>query len=103
MTFLVEYFFAGVWSLVWHWGLGIGLVILCLFMAWFSPLWKKDFLWAAVVVVMALVFEAVGVHDEAVICNARTVVVEKQVHKVVVGTKNPKAKQKKDPFDNPKF
>ncbi len=102
MTFLVEYFFAGVWSLVWHWGLGVGLVILCLFMAWFSPLWKKDFLWAAVVVVMALVFEAVGVHDYAAICKARTEVVHEKVHTVVQHTKTPKAKQAKDPFDNPK-
>jgi len=60
MMFL-KYQFAGLWPLLWHFGLGGILVVACLAAAFFSPIFKKDFLWAAVVFTVIIISTAVGV------------------------------------------
>lgn len=99
----IQLFFAGMWDMVWHYGLGIGLIILCVAGAFFSPLFKKDFLYAAVVIAVAMAFETMGVREEKVHCDAQQAVIEKTVTKVVAKTATPKAKTQKDKWDNSKY
>jgi hypothetical protein len=102
---------AGVWSMVWHWGLGIGVIILLVVAAFFTesiPFFgrylsgaRKDLLWAAAGIGLLLIGQAIGAHDEKKICVARTVVIEKRVTKIVKEVKSPKARKQDDPYDNP--
>src|SRR5678809_601795 len=99
---------AGVWNMVWHWGVGVGLIILFVAAAFFTesiPIVgkylkeaRKDLLWAAAGVGLLLIGQAIGAHDERKICEARTVVIEKRVTKVVKEVKSPKARKQDDPY-----
>lgn len=103
---------AGIWSQVWHWGTGIGLIILCLAGAYFTsaiPIlgpWlanaRKDLLWAAFGIAVFLAGQALGAHDEARKAKARVVVIQDTVTKAVTHAKTPAAHQRKDKFDDPK-
>lgn len=57
----LAYQFAGLWALVWHFGLGGVLVLGCLAAAYFSPVFKKEFLWAAALIAAVMVAVGVGV------------------------------------------
>jgi hypothetical protein len=57
----LEYVFAGLWAEIWRFGLGFGLMILCFAGAYFSPIWKKDFLWAGIVIAVFMVAFTTGV------------------------------------------
>lgn len=57
----LAYQFAGLWALLWHFGLGAVLAAGCLAAAYFSPVFKKDFLWAAAVIVAIMISTAIGV------------------------------------------
>jgi hypothetical protein len=113
MWYMVQLFFAGVWASVWHWGLGIGLIILLvagsifsqsipLIGPWLQPL-RKDMLWASAVIAVLLVGEYIGDRDATARCVARQVVVEKIVDKTVDKTKTPAYKQKADPYQSKDF
>ncbi len=58
----LAYQFAGLWALVWHFGLGGVLVIGCLAAAYFSPVFKKEFIWAAALIAAVMVAVGVGVN-----------------------------------------
>ncbi len=58
----LAYQFAGLWDLVWHFGLGGVLVIACLAAAYFSPVFKKEFIWAAALIASIMVAVGIGVH-----------------------------------------
>lgn len=58
----LAYQFAGLWALVWHFGVAGLLIVGFLAAAWFSPIFKKDFIWAAVVVAAFSVAVAIGVN-----------------------------------------
>lgn len=103
LTTVVELFFAGIWGMVFHWGLGIGLIVLFLAAAYFSPIGKKDLVYCAVIVVVFLVAEAVGIHDEKVHRDAQDKVISQAVGKAVTKTKTEQAKKRKDRWDSPKF
>lgn len=45
--FLLKIAFAGLWPLIWHFGIIAGIGILALAFAWFSPVFKKTALWVA--------------------------------------------------------
>jgi hypothetical protein len=100
MTFAIDLFFAGVWSMVWHWGIGIGLIILLCAAAWFSPVFKKDFLYAALIVFVALFFEAVGIKDERARVTAQEVIINQKVDDVVKSTETPASRTERDPYDS---
>jgi hypothetical protein len=100
---LVDYWFAGLWTMVWHWGIGVGLIILLLAAAYFSPLCKKDFVYAAVIVAVAMFFEGVGVHMEAKYRDAKAAVIQKDVDSAVQEKQTPKAEKSKDPWDKPTY
>lgn len=103
MSTMVDLYFAGLWTMVWHFGLGAGLIILCLAGAWFSPVFKSDFIYAALVVAFAMFFEYVGVHMEKVHRDAQGQVITSSVDKTVAKTETPAAKKQKDRWDNPKY
>lgn len=102
---------AGAWSQVWHWGTGIGLIVLCLAGAYFTtaipiigPYLKdarKDLLWAALGIGVFLAGQALGAHDEARKTAAKQNVVEQKVDGVVEKTKTPRYRKQKDRWDNP--
>ena len=111
MWIALQLLFAGAWASIWHWGLGVGLIILLLACAYFTtavPLigpWltglRRDLLWAAAVVAIILGGEYVGNRDSDKRCVAKTIVVEKVVTKAVASTKTNRARQSRDPWDSP--
>jgi hypothetical protein len=114
----VELFFAGAWTMIWERGLGIGLIIFFVALAFgsqmlagipmfgpflaafFAPL-RKDLLWAAFGVALILGGEYVGAAAEKKKCVAQTVVIEHVTDKAVAKTKTPRARAAKDRWDNP--
>ena len=62
---------AAVWGEVWHWGLGVGLIILSLAAAYFSPIGKQFFLAFAAAVFLLLVAYGVGITNDAKLCDAK--------------------------------
>ncbi len=109
--YYIQLALAGIWSQVWHWGTGIGLIIICLACAYFTTQvpfigpWlanaRKDLLWAAGAIALFLAGQALGAHDEARKNAAKQIVVEQKIDTVVEGTKTPAAKAKPDRYDNP--
>lgn len=107
----VQHQLAGVWSMAWHWGTGIGLIVLLLAAAlasesvpivgkWLKDV-RKDLVWGAVALALLLVGMYIGAEDEKKICKARTTIVVQTVTKVVKSVKTPKLKKQDDPYDNP--
>ncbi len=105
---------AGAGHLIWHWGTGIGLILICLLCAYgtrmiamiplvgpplsalLAPL-RKDFIIAAALVALFLAGMYVGKQDADRQCVAKTVVIEKVVTKAVNKAKQPSKVD--DPFD----
>jgi hypothetical protein len=52
---------AGIWPLIGYFGAGSGLFFGLLAAAWFSPVFKKEFVWAAVVVAAFMAAFTLGV------------------------------------------
>jgi hypothetical protein len=109
---------AGAWATIWHWGLGVAVIILCLlgaygtqvlnaipvvgpFLARLCAPLRTDFLIAAFVVATFLAGMYVGAKATALHDVAKQVIVEKTVDKVVEKTKTPAARAAKDPYDDP--
>jgi hypothetical protein len=64
-TMLANWFLfqvAGIWPLIWHFGLGGVLVLICAAGWYFSPVHKVDFIWGAVIVIVVMVSTAIGVN-----------------------------------------
>lgn len=99
VQYFIEMAFAGVWSMVWHWGVGIGLIICLCALAYLLPVYQKDFLYAALLVVVALVFMSIGIRDERTRVAAQQRVLINQVDKVVKGTRTPSSRAARDPYD----
>jgi hypothetical protein len=57
----LSYQFAGIWPLVTSYGIGGLLILACLAAAWFSPIFKTHFLWAAAVIVAVMFTFTMGV------------------------------------------
>lgn len=98
----VHLLFAGIWDMVWQWGIGIGLLILCIVGAFVSPMFKKDFIYAGLIVVVALFFMSLGVAQEKSHCTAQAQVIVTTVDKVVKNTATVKSHAQKDKFDDPR-
>jgi hypothetical protein len=97
--FLVSAAAHAVWTDVWSWGIGIGLIICFSLAAWFSPVFKKDFVYAALIVGVLLAAYGYGTHVEAAICSAKEAAVTAKVDKIVAATKTPAARKKADPYN----
>lgn len=109
----LQLLFAGIWSQIWHWGTGIGIIVILLAMAYFTTAipfigpWlgnaRKDLLWAAFGVGLLLTGEAIGAHDQAKKSDAKKIVIEQHVDKVVKKAKTPRARAAKDRWDRPEY
>src|ERR1039458_3882179 len=101
--YLIQELFAGAWSLLWHWGLGVALILLCLLFAYFSPLYKVYGLYAAGVVALCLLFYGIGIADESHRCDAKNIIATRHINavvdKAVAHTKTKKARRAVDPWD----
>ena len=62
---------AGIGLLVGAYGLALVGTVALLAAAWFSPVFKKDFLYAAICVMISTAVFTIGVHDESVRCIAQ--------------------------------
>ena len=54
---------AGLWPLIWHYGIGVGVAILALAFAWFSPVFKKTAIWVAVGSIIITISYGIGVSN----------------------------------------
>lgn len=105
--------FAGVWQFIFHWGLGIGLIVCLLAAAYFTtaiPIIgpyltnaRKDLLWAAFGVSIFLAGHVIGVKDEANRNNIKTAVIDKKVDTVVKDTMSPAARARLDRWDRKEY
>jgi hypothetical protein len=98
MSFLV-----GLWPLIWHQFAGYGLIVGLLAAAYFSPVFKKDFVYAAIIVGVTLFVYQYGVHDEAKRVAVQEQVVNKKVDQAVQTSKSAKVRHAKDPWNNKKY
>jgi hypothetical protein len=103
MTFALDSLFDGLWDMIWKEGLGIGLIICFLLAAWFSPVFKKDFFYAAVITGVLLVVFNFGIKSESKHTVAQEKVVNTTVDNAVKRSKTPAVRRAKDPWDNPKY
>lgn len=94
--------FSAIWTLVWTWGLGIGLIILLLAAAYFSPIAKKDFVYAAIGVAVFMFAYGYGQRNEDALCKAKEAAVTKKVDIIVAKTKTKAYRHRKDPYDDPR-
>ena len=85
--------------MVLHQGIGAVLVIGFLAAAYFSPVFKKDFFYAALIVAAFLFAEDIGIHDEKKHTAAQEQLVEKKVDTSVAKAKSPAVLRKKDPWN----
>jgi len=72
--------FASTWNLVWHFGVGVGLLILCVAGAFFSPIGKSSFLIAAGAIAAALAIYSYGISGEKQHCDARVKYIYLKAH-----------------------
>jgi hypothetical protein len=108
---MINLLFAGVSHLLWHWGIGIGLIIILLGLALFSasvpvigPFLTKfrEYLeLTALAVALLLAGEYIGAKDMAGRCVAQNAVISKHVDKVVKKSLTPAARARKDRYDSP--
>lgn len=60
---LLEHFFAGIWPMLFKYGIGVFAIGCALAFAWFSPIFKKTALWIATGIAIGLVCYHIGVSD----------------------------------------
>ena len=103
--YLIQEFFAGAFSLIFHWGAAVAIIILCLLAAYFSPIYKAYFLYAAGGVAMLLFAYGAGVADESHRCQIQNAIATQHINavvdKAVSHTKTKKARKAVDPWDGP--
>ena len=108
---------AGAGSLLFHWGIGVAIIAICLLLEIFTqelgvipgigpflvgiltPL-RKDLLWVAVCTGLCMIVYSLGVHDESKRCVAKAEVVQTTVDKAVRRAVLPPANGMRDKFDS---
>ena len=103
-TYLVAHFFAGLWLLIWHFGIGIGIIILLGIGTYFAPTIKLKAVCIACAVGVAafVVGEGVGVRIEKAHNQAQVAATNKFVDKTVKGTTTKRGRAWKDPWNSPR-
>lgn len=118
LPFTLKLAFAGVWSYILHWGIGVALIIGFVAAGYFTTAipfigpyltgMRSHLYWAAVCVALVLAGHVIGARDEASRCQAKAIViehtvvqtVEKVVRAVDEAVKPPVGnKQTRDPWD----
>jgi len=105
VAYLVEHFFAGLWTLIWHFGVGIGIIILLGVGAYFAPTVKLKALCLALAgIVAALVIgEGIGVNMEKSHTDAQQAQTNQFVDKTVKGTTTTKSRGTADPWNRKEY
>ena len=84
-SFFSNLFTAGLidalWSEIWKFGVGTGVIILSLAAAYFSPIGKQFFLAVAACAFVGLIIYGEGIKNEKVTCAQQKVIFLKQLHK----------------------
>lgn len=101
-SWLADQTYNGLWhaasAVIFHWGVGVGVIILLLLAAYASPINKQYFIAAAGIVVVLLWAYGWGQKDQAAICKVeKTIALKKQLaalHKGYVFTPRKKAPPK---------
>ncbi len=100
-------FTAGLWGIWWPALTGAGIIVGLLVLAYFSPLGKRYFVEAAVIVAIGLGTYQYGIHKADERCRAQNIaatkVINKVVNKAVKHTKTKKARAAKDPWDQKRY
>lgn len=89
----LELAFAGLGSFIWHWGIGIGMIIILVGAAelttaipiignWLATV-RIHLLWAAAAIALVLAGEYIGARDAAKRCEAKAAIVDTRVGKAV--------------------
>jgi hypothetical protein len=103
---MLQFFFdsalAGIWAEIWKFGAGTGVIVLLCAAAYFSPLYKKEFIYGAMGVAGVLFAYTYGVHDGAARARAQEIVVEQKVDKAVKDAQTPGQAGANDPWNNSK-
>jgi hypothetical protein len=111
--YLIQLAFAGAWNYVFHWGTGIALIALFLLAAYGTQFFalipvigpwlvkqlgffRKDLVWCAVAVAVAMGGMYVGDKDASARCVAKTRIVTRVVHKAVTRAAKPAGHDKWD-------
>ena len=98
---------AGLWGVAWPIIAGGGIVAGLLVLAYFSPLGKRYFVEAAVVVAIGLGVYQYGLHKADERCRAQNIaatkVINKVVNKAVKHTRTKKAIASPDPWDQSNY
>lgn len=94
---------AGLWQVFWPAAIGTVIVVLLLALAYFSPLGKRYFVEAAVIVVIGVGVYQFGLHQADARCRAQNIaatkVINKVVHKAVRHTTTKRARAAIDPWN----
>jgi hypothetical protein len=100
---LIEDYLSGASSLIIHQGIGAVLFTACLAGAYFVPLLRKYFIGAAFIVLAAVIFEDIGIHDADKLTKEKEKIVNTQVDHAVAHSKTAKARKAKDPWDRKEY
>src|SRR5208282_1685970 len=83
LLFHPSIFFAGLWAAYWPVLAGTALVVGLLACAYFSPLGKRYFVEAAIVIIIGLSVYQYGLHQADERCRAQNIAATKVINKVV--------------------
>lgn len=110
MWWVIQSFFAGLWPLLLHWGIGVAMIIGLLVLSYASetlPLigphlnaLRKDLRWGAAVIAVFLFGMWVDARDQANRSAAQVIVLEQHLGSVVTTAKSPRALAKPDKFNS---
>ena len=100
-------FFAGLWPVLWPLLLAGGVVIFLLMLAYFSPLGKRYFVEAAIVVAVGMSVYQFALHQADERCRAQNIaatkVINKVVNKAIHHTQTRRAVHAPDPWDRKEY
>ena len=103
LLFHPSVFFAGLWTAYWPVIAAAAAVAGLLAIAYFSPLGKRYFVEAAVIVAVGMDIYSWALHNADARCRAQNIaatkVINNVVHKAVTSTRTKKAKAQADPWD----
>lgn len=99
MINMLHLFFAGLGPMFRDFSIGSGLIALAVLGALYSPIARKDFIYAALIVGTALLLEARGIRLEHNRVAAQEQAVQVNVDNAVEKSNTPAAKASRDPWD----
>lgn len=99
----ISLFFAGLGHVLAPLGAAGGMIAICLFLAYISPIGRKTCLWLAFVISMFMAGMLTGIHSEKARVEAQQAVIESAVDKAVKKAESKASKSTADPWDNRRY